>query len=101
MKEINLLSFDTKNVNDFSRIFSGCVSLRKLNLSCFNTINALRMKNMFKNCKVLVQLDLSENFKTKNESITDNMFIDCILLKKINNCSDEKILKEYELIKGY
>ena len=99
LRDIDLSSFNTNNVTDFSSMFYDCISLRKLNLSNFNFKNASRMENMLINCKSLVELDLS-SFETKDDVKTNDMFFGCKLLKKINNCTDKKILKAFESIKS-
>jgi len=37
LTNINLSSFDTKNVTNMGSIFSGCSNLTNINLSSFNT----------------------------------------------------------------
>ena len=39
LKDLNITSFDTKNVYDMSGVFYGCSSLKKINLKNFNTCN--------------------------------------------------------------
>ena len=56
-------NFDTSNVNDMSRMFQNCKSLKSLNLNNFDTSNVITMANMFDNCSNLQTLDIS-NFKT-------------------------------------
>ena len=47
LKEINLSSFDTKNVTNMSFMFGLCKNLSNLNLSSFNTKNVTNMSCMF------------------------------------------------------
>ena len=120
LKKINLANFNTENVDNMSYMFSFCNSLLNLNLSFFNTQNVTDMSYMFIDCNSLLNLDLSNfntenvvnmsymfsgnrkltdlnlsNFNTQNKnSITDDMFYDCNLMKKNVITSDEKILKE-------
>ena len=120
LKKINLANFNTENVDNMSSMFSFCNSLLNLNLSFFNTQNVTDMSYMFIDCNSLLNLDLSNfntenvvnmsymfsgnrkltdlnlsNFNTQNtNSITDDMFYDCNLMKKNVITSDEKILKE-------
>ena len=120
LKKINLANFNTENVDNMSYMFSFCNSLLNLNLSFFNTQNVTDMSYMFIDCNSLLNLDLSNfntenvvnmscmfsgnrkltdlnlsNFNTQNtNSITDDMFYDCNLMKKNVITSDEKILKE-------
>ena len=39
---INLSSFNTANITDFSYMFSGCASLKSIELSNFNTNKAIK-----------------------------------------------------------
>ena len=120
LKKINLANFNTENVDNMSSMFSFCNSLLNLNLSFFNTQNVTDMSYMFIDCNSLLNLDLSNfntenvvnmsymfsgnrkltdlnlsNFNTQNtNSITDDMFYDCNLMKKNVITSDEKIVKE-------
>ena len=91
---LNLSFFNTQNVTDMSYMFHDCNSLTNLNLSNFNTQNVTNMSYMFSGNRKLTDLNLS-NFNTQNtNSITDDMFYDCNLMKKNVITSDEKILKE-------
>ena len=109
LKKINLANFNTENVDNMSSMFSFCNSLLNLNLSFFNTQNVTDMSYMFIDCNSLLNLDLSNfntenvvnmsymfsgnrkltdlnlsNFNTQNtNSITDDMFYDCNLMKKM------------------
>ena len=65
LKEINLSSFDTKNVVNMSGMFCGSQNLTNLNLSSFDTKNITNMYFIFGNCKNLTNLNLS-SFNTKN-----------------------------------
>ena len=40
LKELNLSNFNTKNVNNMSRMFWYCISLKELDISNFNTDKA-------------------------------------------------------------
>ena len=96
LTDINLKSFNTNCVKDLSNMFEECIRLQKLDLSSFNTYNVIIMKGMFKNCQSLKEINLS-TFKINNITFTKDMFLGCTSLKTINNCTDKKILEEYEL----
>ena len=95
LQEVDLKSFKTKCVRNMLSMFEDCTSLKKLDLSTFNINNVTMMKYMFKKCKSLKEINLS-SFKTNNNVILDDMFELCSSLKTINECTDNKILKEFE-----
>ena len=47
LENIDLRSFDTKNVNNMSEMFHGCSSLKYLNVYNFDTKNVTNMCEMF------------------------------------------------------
>ena len=53
---------------------------------------------MFKNCSKLKEINLS-TFKTNNMATTEDMFLGCSSLEKLDSCTDEKILEEFNLNK--
>ena len=67
--------FDTSNVTNMARMFSGCSSLTGLDLSCFNTSMVTNMDQMFSNCSNLSYLNLSR-FNVSKASMF-NMFAGC------------------------
>ena len=89
LKKINLKSFNTKNVEDMSSMFSGCSSLEELDLSNFNTKNVETMYALFYGCTSLKNLKI---FKISKKTNVDEMFEDCDALKesdkllKMNSC---------------
>ena len=83
LENLNLSSFDTKNVNNMMLMFGGCKELKELNLSSFNTKNVTNMLGMFCFCKELKELNLS-SFNTKNATNMSLMFCFCELLKELN-----------------
>ena len=65
---LDLSSFDTKNVIDMSHMFDGCYNLNNLNISSFDTRNVTNMVSMFAECRNLKNIDLSLlNFESVNE----------------------------------
>ena len=73
LKNIDLSSFDTKDVTDMSNMFAGCGNLKNLNLSSINTDKVTDMSYMFYGCDLLQNLDLS-SFNTKNVTNMEGMF---------------------------
>ena len=57
-------------------MFSYCNNLRNLNLSSFDTRNVINMKNMFSGCSNLNDLNLS-SFDTKNVTEINSIFYGC------------------------
>jgi len=83
LTNLNLSSFDTKNVTDMSHMFYGCSDLTNLNLSSFDTKNVTDMSWMFRGCSNLTNLNLS-SFDTKNVTYMSHMFSDCSNLTNLN-----------------
>jgi len=83
LTNINLSSFDTKNVTDMSSMFSGCSNLTNINLSSFDTKNVTNLSFMFSSCLNLTNIDLS-SFDTKNVTDMRSMFSGCSNLTNIN-----------------
>lgn len=74
IKHLNLLYFDTRNVEDMSYMFEYC----KVGIITFGNFNTSRVKNMshmFYNCEV-DKLDLS-TFNTSNVTNMNSMFEQC------------------------
>ena len=79
---IDLSSFDTKNVTKMAGMFCGCNKLEELDLSSFDTKNVCHMEGMFARCKNLKNINLS-SFYIKNITDINFMFYGCNNLKKI------------------
>ncbi|MQN28395.1 BspA family leucine-rich repeat surface protein, partial [Prevotella copri] len=75
--------FNTANVSDMSDMFSGCLKLTSLDVSKFNTVNVLNMSRMFSNCDALTSLDLT-NFNTEKVTYMSSMFSDCDALTSLD-----------------
>ena len=99
LRNINLKSFNTKCALVMLNIFENCISLKQLDLKAFTFQKVYTMKAMFKGCKSLKEIDLS-TFKNTILLDTADMFNGCISLKSIGNCSDKRILGEFEKCKG-
>jgi len=80
---IDLSSFDTKNVINMSYMFYGCSNLTNIDLSSFDTKNATDMSGMFHGCSKLTNIDLS-SFDTKNVTNMSGMFDYCYNLTNID-----------------
>ena len=83
LKEIDLSSLNTENVTNMSAMFADCNNLKSLDLSSFNTENVKDMSCMFSNCEKLKEIDLS-SFDTKNVINMSAMFANCKALKEID-----------------
>ena len=84
LKDIKLYLFDTKNVTNMSYMFSGCEKLIIIDLSYFNTINVTNMSHMFNDCNNLLKVDTN-----KLKSLWENEKIDLSNLntKNVTNMS--------------
>ena len=83
LKELDLSSFNTNNVTNMERMFSGCSSLTSLDLSSFNTSNVTDMSYMFIICSSLISLDLS-SLNTSNVTDMSYMFVQCEVLTSLD-----------------
>jgi len=83
LTNIDLSSFDTKNVNNMSAMFSNCSNLTNIDLSSFDTKNVNNMSHMFSWCSNLTNIDLS-SFDTKNVNNISLMFCGCYKLTNID-----------------
>ena len=98
LENLNVSSFDTKNVTNMEKMFSGCLSIEELDLSNFDTSQVKQIKYMFCNCTSLKRLDFSK-FNTNHFALNNNedmfvinsMFMGCSeeLSKKYRNKKEE------------
>ena len=82
LTQLDLNSWDTKNITSMSAIFSGCVALEKVDLTAWNTSKVVIMSEMFYNCENLKEINLN-NFDTKQVRSMARMFANCKLLEKV------------------
>ena len=83
LTNIDLSSFDTKNVTDMGCMFYDCNNLTNINLSSFDTNNVTDMSCMFYGCNNLANIDLS-SFKSENTLVSfKNIFLNCFKLIKL------------------
>ena len=73
---IDLSSFNAKNVTNMSHMFYECSKLTNINLSSFDTKNVTNMSSMFSDCSNLTNINLS-SFDTKNFTDMSWMFSYC------------------------
>ena len=59
LEDINLLSFETKQVTNMSRMFYGCKKLEYLDLSPFAITDVSNIDEMFYNCKNTLNINNS------------------------------------------
>ena len=79
-------------------MFEDCKSLEVIDLSKFNIDNATQINGIFFNCKNLKEI-IFPTSKTNDNNVSDEIdeiFSSCSSLIKVTNCSDKKILKEFE-----
>ena len=53
MTDLDLSSFDTRNVTNMSWMFANCVDMTNLDLSSFDTTNVTNTSTMFRDCNKL------------------------------------------------
>ena len=83
LANIDLSTFCTKNVNNMGGMFYNCSKLEKIDLSSFYTDKVTTMGGMFLGCSNLTFINLS-SFNTKNVTDMNGMFYNCFNLEKIN-----------------
>ena len=90
LTNIDLSSFNTKNVTNMSCMFYGCSNLTNIDLSSFNTKNVTNMSGMFSYCSNLKKIRITEKYngklinKAKDENITIEYDWDNKLNKYLN-----------------
>ncbi|MFD1901358.1 BspA family leucine-rich repeat surface protein [Enterococcus termitis] len=70
------------NVTDMSNMFLNCLSLVDVDMSSW-TVTPRTLTNMFSGCVQLEELDFM-NWNTNNVTAANNMFADCVRLKKLH-----------------
>lgn len=83
LKSIELSSFKTSNVSDFSFMFDNCISLKSINISHFDTVKARDISYMFSHCKLLSTISLN-TFNTINVKDMSGLFYGCTSLISID-----------------
>ena len=79
IKEFIYLDFDTENVNDMSRMFCQCLSLKLLPdcISKWNTKNLVYMYKMFSHCDLLKYIPDLSRWNTENVEDMGYLFEEC------------------------
>lgn len=98
LEELDLSSFNTKNVISMNLMFAGAKSLKKLNLTSFDTSNVTGMQSMFKEVRNIESLDLS-SFNTSKVDDFYNMFANSYDYS--NPTSTENKLKTIYVSEGF
>ena len=84
LNELNLSSFNTRNVQDMSYLFKNCKYLKNLTLgNNLNTGKVKYMKETFYQCENLISLDL-RIFNTENVITMNRMFLNCFQLNYLD-----------------
>lgn len=83
VSSLNVSNFDTSSATDMNSMFGTCSNLTSLNLSNFNTSSVTDMSYMFSGCTDLTSLDLS-SFTTANVTNMSYMFSNCTFLTYLN-----------------
>ena len=78
----DMSNWKTSNVTNMWDMFSGCKSLTSLDVSKWNTSNVTNMAAMFSGCESLTSLDVS-SFDTRNVTRMEEMFRNCSGLKSL------------------
>ena len=79
--DLDLRTFDTKNVTDMESMFYGCHHLKTLDLTSFDTQNVKNMKNMFEHSTDLTSIFVSNRWTTASLTNTpQRMFSGCVSL---------------------
>ena len=94
-EKINLEKFDTSEVVNMQRLFSGCYKLKKIDLSTFNTLKVKKMEAFFYMCNELEEIVFGNNWNTSNVEDMSHMFAECLKLESIDlsNFNTEKVTK--------
>ena len=81
--DIDVSNFDTSNVTDMYRMFSGMSKITSLDVSNFDTSKAIDMEYMFSGVRSLTSLNVS-NFDTSNVTDMQSMFSSMESLTSLN-----------------
>ncbi len=97
LAQLDISSFNTQNVTNFTNMFASCSNLTELDLSSFNTPNATTMNGMFWYCSSLTTIYISEydeisgaGWTTENVTDSSLMFRACTLLPNFNGTTTDK-----------
>ena len=101
LTNVDLSSFDSKNVNNMRYMFSDCNNLESIEFGNFNTKNVKDMSLMLYECSQLINIDFS-SFEIENVEDFHWMLFNCNNLKKIKIKDDlkQKIKEELNCLKN-
>ena len=81
-KMTNSQNLDTKDIDNFCNLFSGCSSLEDITaLQNWNVSNGIKFQSMFSGCQSLKDLPNLSKWKISNKCIKSNVFDKCSSLK--------------------
>ena len=80
---LNLSNFNTINVENLEGLFYECIGISELNLKSFNTSKTMNMQMMFYGCSSLTNLGIS-SFDTSKVTDISSMFYDCSSLTSLD-----------------
>lgn len=86
LTDLDVLWFDTEDVQNMRAMFANCRALTKLNVSNFQTLKVTDMSFMFWKCKQLTKIDVS-GFDTRRVMDMNNMFSWCTNLEALDVAS--------------
>ena len=101
LTELDLSSWDTKNVSDMSEAFSECGALVSLKVSNWDTGNVNNMRETFFHCTALSSLDVSK-WNMSNVTDMSGAFTLCFSLTSLNlsNWNTSKVVNMEEMFYG-
>ena len=83
LEEVNLINFDTGNVENFNQMFLNCFNLNEIKgLEKFIGSKAKTCSEMFRFCKSLKEINIS-NFDLRNATDIKQMFYFCLNLRGV------------------
>lgn len=89
IQNIDIHTWETKQVENMSFMFSGCKNLKNVNsLSKFDTTNLRKTTAMFAGCEKLESIGNISTWKTTELADASNMFMKCRNLDNIGNLAE-------------
>jgi len=85
LENIDISSFEAKNVIDMNSMFYLCTNIINIDLSSFDTKKVKDMKYMFSNCWSVLSLNLSSfdiNFLSAFDMLYDCFHLEKVIIKK-------------------
>ena len=75
LTDLDLSSFDIKNVKNFRAMFNQCYNLKYLNLSSFVLNNNMSIENIFCACNSLKKVKINKKSFNKLKAESDRCFL--------------------------